>query len=61
MPIVQIEIIEGRTVEQKRVLVEKVTRAIVEAVNCQPSAVSIILRDMKPEDFANAGKLRCDK
>ncbi|MDI6638919.1 MAG: 2-hydroxymuconate tautomerase, partial [Bacillota bacterium] len=40
MPIVQIELIEGRTVEQKRALVEKVTKAVVESVGCPESAVS---------------------
>ncbi|HHY32437.1 MAG TPA: 4-oxalocrotonate tautomerase [Firmicutes bacterium] len=61
MPIVQIELIEGRTVEQKRVLVDKVTKAVVESVGCPESAVSIILREMKKENFAQAGKLYCDK
>jgi len=61
MPIVQIELIEGRTLEQKRVLAEKVTKAIVESLNCPETAVSIIMRDMKPDNYAKAGKLSCDK
>lgn len=61
MPIVQIELIEGRTVEQKRALAEKVTRAITEAVNCPAEAVSIIIRDMKRENYARGGKLHLDQ
>lgn len=61
MPIVQIELIEGRTIEQKRVLAEKVTRAITEAVNCPAEAVSIIIRDMKRENYARGGKLHLDQ
>lgn len=61
MPIVQIDFFEGRTVEQKRALVEKVTKAIVESVDCPESAVSIIIREMKKENYALAGKLWCDK
>jgi 4-oxalocrotonate tautomerase len=61
MPIVQIEIIEGRTTDEKRVLAEKVTKAIVESLNCPETAVSIIMRDMKTDSFARAGKLWCDK
>lgn len=61
MPIVQIELIEGRTVEQKRVLAEKVTRAIVESLSCPETAVSIIMREMQTDNFAKAGKLWCDK
>jgi 4-oxalocrotonate tautomerase len=60
MPIVQIDLIEGRTLEQKRVLAEKVTKAIVESLNCPETAVSIIMREMKTDNFAKAGKLWCD-
>ncbi|HHW18519.1 MAG TPA: 4-oxalocrotonate tautomerase [Firmicutes bacterium] len=61
MPIVQIELIEGRTVEQKRALVKEVTDAIVRTLGVQPEAVRIILRDMKKENFAVAGTLRLDQ
>ncbi len=61
MPIVQIELVEGRSVDEKRALVDKVTRAVVEAVSCPETAVSIILRDMKRENYGHAGKLWCDR
>lgn len=61
MPIVQIELLEGRTVEQKRALVKEVTNAICKTLNAPPEAVRIILRDMKFENFANAGVLRSDQ
>jgi 4-oxalocrotonate tautomerase len=61
MPIVQIELIEGRTLDQKRALAEKVTKAIAESLDCPESAVSIIMREMKPDNFAKEGKLWCDK
>jgi len=61
MPIVQIEILQGRTVEQKRKLVEKVTEAIVDSVNCPREAVSIIIREMSLDNYANAGVLRIDR
>ena len=61
MPIVQIEILQGRTLEQKRKLVEKVTEAIVDSVDCPREAVSIIIREMALDEYANAGVLRIDK
>ncbi len=61
MPIVQIELLEGRTVEQKRALVKEVTDAICRTVNAPPEAVRIILREMKFENYAGAGVLRCDQ
>lgn len=61
MPIVQIELLEGRTVEQKRAIADKVTKAIVESVNCPADAVSIIIRDMPRENYAKAGVLAADR
>jgi len=61
MPIVQIELFEGRTLDQKRSLAEKVTQAIVESTGAAPENVSIIIRDMSKENYAKAGKLACDK
>lgn len=60
MPIVQIDMLEGRTVEQKRELVKKVTQAITETANCPADAVTIIIRDMPYENLGKAGKLRSD-
>ncbi len=61
MPIVQIELLEGRTVAQKRSLVEKVTQAIVESIGAPAENISIIIRDMPKENYAKAGKLASDK
>lgn len=61
MPIVQIDLLEGRTLEQKREMVKEVTEAIVRTLGVQPDAVRIILRDMKFENFAVAGILRIDQ
>ncbi|MDT3698695.1 MAG: 4-oxalocrotonate tautomerase [Thermincola sp.] len=57
MPIVQIEILEGRTVEQKKAMVEKVTEAIIDSLGVSAESVSIIIRDMPRTDFAKGGKL----
>lgn len=60
MPIVQIDMLEGRTVEQKRTLVRRVTEAIVESLNCAPDTVRIVLREMKPEHLGIGGVLSLD-
>lgn len=61
MPFVQIDLLEGRTPDQKRLLAEKVTQAIVESTGATPESISIIIRDMAKENYAKAGKLACDK
>lgn len=60
MPVVQIDMLDGRTLEQKRELVKKVTEAIVETANCPADAVTIIIREMQQQNLGKGGKLRSD-
>jgi len=61
MPIIQVDMLKGRTLEQKRALAEKVTQAVVETANCPKEAVEIIIREMEFENFSQGGVLKCDK
>jgi len=65
MPIVNIQLIEGRTAEQKETLIKNVTDACVESVDCTPESVRILLSDVEVQDFGVAGesvaKRRADK
>lgn len=61
MPIVQIDLLEGRTAEQKKLMVEKVTAAIVESTGAMPEKVTIIIRDMAKENLAVAGVLASER
>ncbi|MGF7186109.1 4-oxalocrotonate tautomerase [Desulfitispora alkaliphila] len=60
MPIVKIDMIEGRTEEQKRNLVKEVTDAIVRTVDTKPENVTIILNDQPKINIAKAGKTLAD-
>ncbi len=60
MPIVTIELIEGRTVDQKREMAKKITDVIKEVVKVKEDAVEIIFHDMKKENYSKAGKLALD-
>lgn len=61
MPVINIKLIAGRTVEQKRAMVKAVTKAVAESIGVAESAVWISIEDLKPENFAQGGELRCDK
>jgi 4-oxalocrotonate tautomerase len=58
MPIVEITLIEGRTPELKRRLIEKVTDAIEEAVAAPRDSIRVILREIPPLHFGVAGKTK---
>ena len=61
IPVVRIDMFKGRTLAQKKVLVEKVTDAIVEAVDVPKESVTVILRDIDRENFAQGGTLFSEK
>ena len=60
MPIVTINIMEGRTVAQKREMARRMTQVICETMKVEPAAVRIIVNEMKNENFAIGGTLVCD-
>ncbi|RHW40050.1 4-oxalocrotonate tautomerase [Lysinibacillus yapensis] len=61
MPIVTVKMLEGRTDEQKKALVEKVTEAVVETVNAKPEAVTIVIEEMAKNHYATGGVRVSDK
>lgn len=61
MPIVQIELLEGRTYEQKKAMVEKITEVLMETVGAKRESISIIIRDMEKENYAHAGQLASER
>ena len=61
MPIIEVHMLEGRTLEQKRELVGQVTEAVCRTLGARPEQVRIILSEMPKEDYAVAGTLACDR
>lgn len=56
MPIVTVHLMEGRTPDQKAAMISEVTDAIVRTTGAKKEAVSIIISDMKPENYGIAGE-----
>lgn len=61
MPVVTVKMLEGRTDDQKRALVEKVTDAVVETTGASPEKVSIIIEEMSKSHYAVSGKRMSDQ
>jgi 4-oxalocrotonate tautomerase len=60
MPIVRVEMLKGRSKEQKAKLAEVITKAMVDIANAKPEATSIVFYDVERSDWAEAGKLVSD-
>jgi 4-oxalocrotonate tautomerase len=61
MPLIHVEMFEGRTPEIKREFVEAITRETCRVLKCEPGAVDIILRDVKKSDWASGGVIWSEK
>ncbi|MBA4328162.1 MAG: 4-oxalocrotonate tautomerase [Polaromonas sp.] len=57
MPTYHVEMMEGRTLEQKKKLVAELTRVSVEVLAVTPESVDVIITDIKRENWATGGKL----
>ncbi|WP_424192418.1 2-hydroxymuconate tautomerase [Ampullimonas aquatilis] len=60
MPLAQIFMIKGRTEEQKKAVIEKVTAAIVEGAGAPKEAVRVWIQEVPNTDWGIAGQTAKD-
>lgn len=60
MPILHLEMLPGRTLEQKRAFVREVTRVTVETLACPPESLDVVITEVPRDSWAKAGKLIAD-
>ena len=60
MPVIQVDMFAGRTMEMKRELVKALTDAFVTVTGGKPQSVQVILRDIEKHDWGVAGSLCSD-
>ena len=61
MPVVTVQLWEGRTVEQKRALTRAITDAMVEHAGARPDGLHVIIQEYSRENWARAGVLGVDR
>ena len=61
MPFITIDLFEGRDVQTKRELVERITAETCKVLKCQPESVHVRINNVKREDWGTAGVLWSDK
>ena len=60
MPNITVELVSGRTVDQRREFVRRVTEAACEVLDTVPEAVRILFREHELDFVSRAGELRVD-
>ena len=61
MPTIRVELMEGRTPEQKKNLVKALTEAVVETLGSKPESVDVVLYDVQRGNWATGGQLWSEK
>ena len=61
MPIIQVNLLEGRSIDAKRDFMTAVTEAAEKHLAVRKEQVRVIFNEMKPENFAIAGTLVADR
>jgi 4-oxalocrotonate tautomerase len=55
MPTLKVEMMEGRTTEQKTALVKALTQAVVDSLGSKPESVDILIYDIPRQNWATGG------
>jgi 4-oxalocrotonate tautomerase len=61
MPTIRVELMEGRTPDQKKNLVKALTQAVVDTLGSKPESIDVLLFDIKRHDWATGGELWSEK
>ena len=61
MPLIQVTMLEGRSAEQKRKLVKRLTDAMVEEAGARREAIVVAFHEVSKESYASGGILMADK
>ncbi len=56
MPIAHIHILEGRTPEQKRAAIERVTQALHETLGAPPESIRVVIQEIPKENWGIGGR-----
>lgn len=60
MPVITVDMLEGRTVEQKRELVAAITDVVVKIAKTTPEATTVIIHETPKTNWSKGGKLLSD-
>jgi 4-oxalocrotonate tautomerase len=60
VPIIRVEMYEGRSLDQKRELVDVLTREASRILKCGPDQVHVVIENISKENWGLGGKLAVD-
>lgn len=61
MPVIRVEMFEGRSLEQKRELVEVMSKEMARITGCSVESIYVVIDEVKKENWGAGGELCSDK
>ena len=61
MPLIEVHLLEGRSPQQKRALLEGITRAVQESIGASLESVRVWIHEFSDDEYMAAGVLAADK
>jgi len=61
MPIVEIHLLEGRSDEQKKALLDSVTCAVRDSLGVPLTSIRVWIQEFSPKDYMVAGEIYADR
>jgi 4-oxalocrotonate tautomerase len=61
MPLIEIHMLEGRTDEQKRAVLDAVTEAVRESLGAPLNTIRVWIQEFSPKEYMVAGQLHSDR
>jgi 4-oxalocrotonate tautomerase len=61
MPMIQVTMLSGRTVEQKRKIAQRITDVLVEEAGTRREGIMVAFHEVSQENYASGGLLMVDK
>ena len=61
MPLIQVHMLKGRTDQQKRQIIEGMTKVMVDVCGSSPERVAVLLHEMDADNWGRAGVPMADE
>ena len=61
MPLIEVHLLEGRTDEQKKALLQGITHAVHESIGAPLSSIRVWIQEFSPKEYMVAGELFADR
>ena len=61
MPFIRVDWFPGRTLDQKREMIDVLTKEFCRIAECRPETINVIFTEVDRESWGRAGKLFCEE